>query len=288
MSFFAYAWIATIFFGLVAIIGKLTSKYAFSNVWLFNFVWNLFSLAITASLALINHVNLPTAWNNIIFASIFYSLFGIFYIIGLSRLDVSVFTPLFNFRTAIGALLGVAVLGEKLTFIQITLVGLIFLSGMFVSIDEKFTLRSFFQKNIAIAILSTVFYSFSNIFVNKSIGQNTYWGASLWIALITQIILLLTLPFFAKALRQVSYKSVGSTFVMSLALALGTLSANKAYAENISISSVITALPMSMIMAFVLSIFAPKLLEKHTFKVYIVRFTAAAVMIIAALKLSTI
>jgi hypothetical protein len=41
-----------------------------------------------------------------------------------------------------------------------------------------------------------------------------------------------------------------------------------------------------MILAFLFSVFAPKLLEKHTMKVYAVRFAAAAVMIAAALKLS--
>lgn len=286
MPFYVYAWIATIFFGLVAIIGKLTSKYAIANVWLFNFLWNFFSLTITVSLALINGVGLPTAWNNIIFASVFYSLFGIFYIMGLSKLDVSVFTPLFNFRTAISAILGVTLLGEKLTSIQTILVGVIFLAGMFVSIDEKFTLRSFFQKYIAIAILSTIFYSFNNIFVNKSIAQNGYWEANLWIASVTQLILLATYPFFVKDLYRITIKSIGSTFAMSIALALGTLAANKAYAENVSISSLITALPMSMIMAFILSIFVPKLLEKHTLKVYAVRFTAVAIMIAAALKLT--
>ena len=74
--------------------------------------------------------------------------------------------------------------------------------------------------------------------------------------------------------------------MMSLALAFGTLAANKAYAVNVSISSVITALPISMIMVFVLSIFAPKLLEKHPVKVYAVRFAAAAVMFLASLGLS--
>ncbi len=286
MSYIAYAWIAAFFFASVAIIGKLTTKYAFSNPWLFNFLWNFFSLIITAVLAYSNQVQLPSAWSNIVLGSIFYSLFGILYIIGLSKLDISVFIPLFNFRTAIGVILGVTFLGEHVNVTQIILVAFIFIAGMFVSLDEKFSLRSFFQKNIALAILSTVFYSFSNIFVNKSVAQNGYWEASLWIAALTQCIILFTIPLFIKNLRQVNFKSTGATLMMSLALAFGTLAANKAYAVNVSISSVITALPISMIMVFVLSIFAPKLLEKHTMKVYAIRFAAAAIMFIAAIKLT--
>lgn len=287
MPFYAFAWIAAIFFALVAIIGKLTSKYAISNSYLFNFLWNLFSLAITAILAFNNNVGLPSNWLNIIIAGFFYSLFGIFYILGLSRLDISVFTPLFNFRVIISILLGVMILGERLTSWQIILVALIFFAGMFVSVDEKLTLKSFFKRNIAIAILSTVFYSFSNIFMNKSIAQNGYWESSLYVAAITQVVLLATVFFFSKDFRQINIKSLSSTLAMSLVLALGTLAANKAYAINVGISSLITALPISMIMAFILAIFAPKLMEKHTLKVYAIRFTAAAVMILAALRLST-
>jgi len=287
MPFYVFAWIAAIFFALVAIIGKLTSKYAISNSYLFNFLWNLFSLAITAILAFNNNVGLPSNWLNIIIAGFFYSLFGIFYILGLSRLDISVFTPLFNFRVIISVLLGAALLGEKLASWQIILVALIFIASMFVSVDEKLTLKSFFKRNIAIAILSTVFYSFSNIFMNKSIAQNGYWESSLYVAAITQVVLLATVFFFSKDFYQINIKSLSSTLAMSLVLALGTLAANKAYAINVGISSLITALPISMIMAFILAIFAPKLLEKHTLKVYAIRFTAAAIMILAALKLSS-
>jgi hypothetical protein len=73
---------------------------------------------------------------------------------------------------------------------------------------------------------------------------------------------------------------------MSLALLIGILTSNKSYTDNVTISSAIISLPMSMIMAFLFSIFAPNLLEKHTLKVYAIRFTAAAIMIISALKLS--
>ena len=123
--------------------------------------------------------------------------------------------------------------------------------------------------------------------MNKSIVQNGYWESSLYVAAITQVVLLATVFFFSKDFYQINIKSLSSTLAMSLVLALGTLAANKAYAINVGISSLITALPISMIMAFILSIFTPKLMEKHTLKVYAIRFTAAAVMILAALRLST-
>jgi hypothetical protein len=40
-----------------------------------------------------------------------------------------------------------------------------------------------------------------------------------------------------------------------------------------------------MAIAFLFSVFAPQLLEKHTLKVYAVRFISAAIMIVAASQL---
>ena len=60
----------------------------------------------------------------------------------------------------------------------------------------------------------------------------------------------------------------------------------KAFGENISISMTIISLPLAMIMTMALSVVAPKLLEKHTAKVYAIRLSAAAAMFVAALGLS--
>lgn len=73
--------------------------------------------------------------------------------------------------------------------------------------------------------------------------------------------------------------------LLSLLGFLGGLSANKAYQENVTISTAIISLPGSMILAFVLSRIKPKLLEHHTLKVYTIRFLAAAVMFYSALQL---
>ena len=73
---------------------------------------------------------------------------------------------------------------------------------------------------------------------------------------------------------------------MAIFLALGDILANKAYADNVSISTAIISLPCSMIIAVILSFFRSNLLEKHTVKIYLIRFIATAVMILSALKIS--
>ena len=73
----------------------------------------------------------------------------------------------------------------------------------------------------------------------------------------------------------------------TILLTFGMFAANRAFAVNVGISSAIMTVPLSMIFAVLFSVFAPKLLEKHTMKVYALRFAAAAIMIFAALRLSS-
>ena len=169
---------------------------------------------------------------------------------------------------------------------QYILVGVIFLCGLFVSVDEKYSIRSFFRWPIAIALLCTLSYTLMGIFINKSIAENGYWVVTLWMAILAQIFLLITFPFFRKDIKKIKFKQIAAVFAMSLVLALGVLGENRAYQDNVVVTSIITSLPISMILAFILSLIYPTLLEKHTIKVYAIRFTAAAIMILAALKLS--
>lgn len=286
MPFYFYAWIASFAFGLVSIIGKLTNKYTIPNVWLFNFLWMLFSLLLTIPIALTNHVGLPAHWPSILIVAVFNALFGILFILALSLLDISVLTPLLNLRTAFVTILAAIFLGEILNSYQYLLVILIFLGGLLVSVDEKLSLRSFFKWPIAVGILCTLSYTLYGISIKRSIAENGYWEVTLWMAILSQLLLLFTYPFFRKDIGKLNLKQLISVFAMSLMLAVGILFENRAYRDNVTITSIITALPLSMILAFLFSIFSPMLLEKHTLKVYAIRFTAATVMIIAALKIT--
>ncbi len=287
MPFYVFAWFAAFFYGLTIVFGKLTSKYAISNILLFNFLYALFSLLFTIPPALINHVNMPSAWGNLTVSAIFNLLFVIFYTLSIFSLDVSVISPLFNFRTAFGVILSVLILKEVLAGSQIFLIGLIFIAGTFVSLDEKFSPKSFFRRSILYGILMTFFLALSSIYIKKSIADTGYWETNLFNPLITWILLIFTIPLFYREIKSINIKQILGVAAMSLSVAIANILANRAYADNVSISTAIIALPISMFIVFALSIFSPKLLEKHTLKVYAIRFTAAAVMIFSALKLST-
>ncbi len=143
-SFFIFAWLASILYAFETVVGKLTGKYAASNPWLLNFFWLLFVLIFTLPVALYYGVGLPTHWVNIFLAGLFYALQAVLFFIALYKIDVSVFAPLNSFYPVIGVFLGVAMLHENITNFQYFLIAIICIFGILVSLDEKFSLKSYF------------------------------------------------------------------------------------------------------------------------------------------------
>ena len=286
MPFYVYAWIGALASGLIVITAKLTSKHSIANPWLFNFLLVTVTLLFTVPFAFLFHSFLPVNWVPIFLAAIFSTLFNIFWIFSTYALDVTVLVPLFNFRGAFAVIIGAMFLGEKFTSIQILYVAIIFLAGMFTSIDEKFSLRSFFNTLILLALVTMLFLTINNALIKISLQTNSLWANNLWIAIFNTIFLIPTLPRFYKDLKKINYSHVLPVGAMGVFSTITEFSANVAYKANLGISSLIMNTPFSMILALLFSIFAPKLLEKHTVKVYAIRFTASLVMIYCAMQLT--
>jgi len=280
-----FAWAASFMFGVEAVTGKLTSKHSIQNPWLFNFFWALFIVLFTIPIALLSGAGIPKQWTSIIIASVFYATTTTLYVIALYKLDVSIIGSLYNFRTVITVVLGAIFLGEVLSVHQYILIGLIFVFGMFITIDERFTIKSFFKRGTAIALIGISFSALMAIFIKRAVAEAGYWDTTLWMGILSQIWLLPTIFLFKKDILSSKPKQYLVTAATAVAGVVGTLAMNKAYSMNVSISSAIISLPFSLIIAFLFSVFAPELLEKHTLKVYAVRFISAAVMIVAALNL---
>lgn len=286
MTYILFAWIAVLFFALETIISKLTSKYSLKNPWLFNVSWGFFVLALTTPIAYLNGIHIPTMWGNLLIASLFSALAGIFYVLSIFALDVSILSPLFNFRTVFSVILGGLFLGEILTLNQYLLVLIIIIAAVFVSLDEKFNWKSFFRKPIAIGLTEMLLLSLMSVFIKKTVGDIGYWSTAFWIALIGELFTLLTFPLFMKDLKLIKPQKYIGTFLIALVSTFGTLASIKATSVNVSLSTVIMSLPMSMVLVFVISRFKPELLEKHSLKIYAIRFISAVIMIMAALRLS--
>jgi|SRR3989338_5822445 len=286
MPFQLFAWIASVVYGFEAITGKITSKHRISNPWFFNFIWCFVLLILTLPIALTNSTGLPSHWPSILIAGMLTAVASTFYILTLYYYDVSVLAPLYTLRTAFAAILSVFILGELLSFNQYIFIAIIFLGGLFVNIDERLNLKSFSRKPLLLLISYMLSLAFYSVFMGNSINHNGFWVTTLWTLVIQQIILLITLPLFYKEIKLSNSLNLWPILLMGLFGTLGNLAGNKAYENNVSISVAIISLPTSMFFAAFFSFFAPNLLEKHSLKVYLIRFAAATVMILAALKLT--
>lgn len=286
MPYYVYAWIGAVASGLIVVTAKLTSKHSIANPWLFNFLLVLVTLLFTLPPALFYHAGLPNNWWPIIFAAVFSTLFNVFWIFSTYALDVSTLTPLFNFRTVFVLIIGWIFFKEILSVNQLFFVAVILIAGMFSSIDEKFSLRAFFQKSIAIGLITMLFLAINNAFIKESLKSNSLWTNNLWIILIDTIFLIPTFPLFYKQLRKLNLSHVLPIGAMGIFQTITEFSANVAYGVNLGVTSLIMNTPFSMILAFLFSIFAPKILEKHTLKIYAIRFTATIIMIFCAMQLT--
>ncbi|RJR16220.1 DMT family transporter [Candidatus Microgenomates bacterium] len=286
MPFFVYAWIASISSAFVVITTKLTSKHAIANPWLFNFL-SLFTLLLfIVPVAIFNQADLPNDWLPIILAAFFGALWYGCYIFALYKLDVSSLASLFSFRTIFAVFIGILFLNEALTITQALWSFVIIGAGIFASVDEKFNLKSFFQPAVGVGLVAMLFLAANNAFIKTALVHNSLWTTNLWVAIITQILLVPTIPLFRSELLHLKFRQITPLGALGIFQLITTFAANSAYAVNVGITSLIMATPVSMILAFLFSIFAPQLLEKHTLKVYAIRFTAAIIMIFGALQLS--
>lgn len=286
MSPIIFAWIASITYGLYSIVAKLIGKYKIKNSYQFSFFVTFFSGIIMAIISYTQGGRLTFKWSYILLAAAFLAIGNALYLRALKVLDVSVISPLFNVRVAITVLLGFLILGESFSLRSLIFIAIIFIAGFFASMDEEFSLKSFFCKNIGIGLLFMFILSIQSIFINRAIDQNNYWTAILWISLSSILFSFLFLyPKFKNDLKETHIKNYLGVGLLALIGGIGDLSAFKAFEGKVGISSIIISLPTSMILAFVFSIWKPALLEKHSLKVYLIRFVAAGIMIWGALQL---
>lgn len=286
MPFYIYAWIGAAVSGLFVVTAKLTSKHSISNPWLFNFLLTTVTLLFTIPPAIYYHATLPNGWILVILAAISATINTISYIFSNANLDVSVFMPLYNFRNIFTLLIGFLFFGDRFPAFKLFYVAVIIIAGVWTSLDEKLSLKSFFKIAIALGILTVFFSAVNSAFTKAVLMNNNLWTTNLWIAIINFVLLIPTIPLFKKDIKKLDVVHITPVVLMGLFFTVGTFAANKGYEGNYSITSLIMVMPFSMIFAFLFSIFAPKLLEKHTLKIYAIRFFSTAIMIWAAMQLT--
>lgn len=271
MSYLLFAWTASVASALVVIVAKLTTKRAIKNPWLFNFLWSIVVVLFVTPLAILNHASIPEAWMPILLTGISSAAFYIFYSLAIYRLDVSTLSPLFNFRTIFAVIIGIIFLQEYFTVYQYVLIGVVIIAGIFATMDEKFSLKSFFNPSIGIAMLAMIALAINNASIKWASAYNDVWTVNMWSAVVGLIAIVPTIPLFAKELPKLKPQQIAPIGLMGLFQTLTNFALTSALAVNVGITSIIMSIPLSMIFAVLFSIFAPKLLEKHTAKIYLIR-----------------
>ncbi|MBI4973997.1 hypothetical protein HZC27_05285 [Candidatus Roizmanbacteria bacterium] len=286
MSYVIYAWASSITYGLGSIIGKLATKYHINNPWLYNIVWAFLTLIFIAPVAITQHVGFPQEWSTIILLGLASAVSSIAFTMAFYAIDLSILSPLSNMRAPITALFGVLLFHESLSLIQWALIGLLFFAGLFIHVDENMSLKTFWTKATLLAfiwILSSVWF---NSMIKVASVHNGFWEVSLWSSIITVLLLMPTIPLFIKDIKKTPIKNYSGVALCTILYTAGLLFSIRALAINVSISMAIISVPLTLILTMLLSFIAPKLLEKHSLKIYLIRLTAATIMFTAALWLS--
>lgn len=286
MSYIVFAWIATLIYGLETVIVKLTGKYAVKNPYLFNILWSIISLIFMIPLYITHPISIPTTWTSLLIASSLSAMSYVLFVLCTFRLDVSVLSPLYNVKTGLTVLFAYLLLGETMTPFQAFLIFVILLMGFLVTVDEKTTFASFFRKDILMAMGFMVVLSIYVVYLKKTIQDIGFWDATIWVSLLTLVLMLPTFPKFAKDIKTLTFKQLIPVIVVSLTSTIAYVISNRAYEGNVSVTTVIMSFPSSMVIAFFLALIWPSLMERHSMKVYAMRFGATAVMLLCALQLS--
>lgn len=281
-----YAWIASVSSGISPLVVKASSKSLIKNPWLFNILWISFGLPLVVILALFLGGGLPKDWLSITLLAISGALFYALYTLSLYKIDVTTMGPLFSLRTVFAVILGIVILNEKINFLGLGLIVAIVLMSPFAAYNESLKLKAFFQKYVLIAVAAMAFLGLDGFFTNVSVAKNGYATTLLWQDILTLILLLPTIRFAKIGAEQLNVKKLYPFILLGFTHFGYLVSANLAYAHNLALSSVIVSLPLSMIFAYLLSRVFPKFLENHSAKVYVIRFSAATVMVGCAIWLS--
>lgn len=285
IPFQVFAWIASFAYGLEVVATKLLAKHEIKNPWLVNFTFSGVVLVLTIPFAVHFGAGFPEHWGNTIWVGVFWAVSNILYILALYKLDLTTLSPLFNLRSMLGIIFGFLFLSETITLAQFILIGFMFVGGILVTLDERMSLRSSLDWGVVLAFFSMISFTIWAVFIKKAIAEMDFWTATLWMLIISQILFCFTVPWFIKELKNVTKKQGFFIFILGVFDLIGVLAANRAYGENVIISSAIINLPLSAAMAFIISMIFPNSLEKHTGGVYLFRFIGIALIVWAATQL---
>jgi len=228
------------------------------------------------------------SWLNLFLYSLFFFLGNVCFFTVIFKTDASVFAPFFQLQAAFIAILAFLFLGERFSLANYLWVGLILVGAILVSLDEKMTFKTFFQKYIILIILWQLFHAVANLYAGFILKQMNFWNLGFWSTIVSTLIVLAAVPLLAKFKLKVSFHQLKPLFVVNFFSFIGAASLFAAFQTNLTISSTISLLtaPVVLLISIILSKFKPEFIEHQTGKVYLIRVIAVIITLFGAFKIS--
>lgn len=275
--------LAAFFYSLAGISGKIATKHKIENIYSLLFWLNVSALLFVPFLWLkADAVQSPliAAKPLLIFLATFcaaaYLGWKLMYV-----LDISVMQPLFNAQSIFVTVLAFFLLGEKFSPAVYASIGLIVFGSVLISYEEKFSWRSFINKNIFLMFAVLIMFAISDIYVKKALQAGLdVWNFKAWSALGVALVFF-PCYFLAGKNRKISFDQLKPLLANNLFIFMAHLSVFYAFQSNVTVSQALAMFGSLFTLLIVagLSRAYPRLLEHHSGKVYAVRALGSAIMI---------
>lgn len=286
------SFIAASCFATSGVIEKFASKHVITNRWQLLFWYYVTFIPFVLIIPLIAHIAIPETAQQWLYIALYSSLFllgNICFFTAIFQTDASVFSPLFQLQAAFLAILSYVFLGERFAGHNYFWMVLMVAGAMLVSMDEHFTIRTFFRRSILLVIAMQFFHAGSNVFAGFLLRHFNFWNVMWWTTMASTILVFL-FTFFANKLQvKVSWRQLRPMVLTNAVTFVGAAALFRAFAENVTLSGAISLLsgPITFIITLVASKVKPELLEHHTGLVYGIRGVGILLTVAGAYFIST-
>ena len=230
--------IAAFGFAFSSLANKFTSKHKISNNWVLLFYYYLTIIPFLFFLPLIFNVSFPqSGWIFVFLYALVFFIGNIFFTTAIYKLDASTFAPFFQLQTAFIALLAFLFLKERFAVENYLLLALMLVGSILVSIDEKFSIKTYFKLATLLIILKQIFHAFSNLFAGFALKSMNSFTFMFWGDLIASLLALIIIPFVGFNKLKVSFPQIKPLFVGSFLSTIAATSLFTAFQSNVTISS---------------------------------------------------
>jgi uncharacterized membrane protein len=281
--------LAALLFSLSGLISKYVSKHCIHDSWALLFYADLAFVPFLLLLPAFFPVSLPRqGWGFIALYAVTFFAGHLLFIRAIYRLDASTFAPFFQLQSGLIAVLAFLLLGERFAPSNYLFLAFMLAGAVVVTLDERMSMRSFFQSATLLIVLQQLLHAFSNICAGFALRSMNSFTFLFWGDLLVSLLALAAAPLAGVSRLRVRAAQVRPLFAAGLLSVSGAVLFFTAYESNVTLSSALALLsaPIILLLTVVSSVWRPELLEHHGAKVYLLRAIGVAMILGGALGIA--